>query len=666
MAWIAFRSVHKPVAASIIEALTVGSAISIALQLSLNIFTTTVGWGQIPWIATFLISIALSAPFLWLNPVDQLVIANSKSSYLAIAVTLPLFLVTKIVEIYRSPTLDQVFFDRIHPDMYLLEAMGNAIARFGPGESGLAIGQSFRYHWFAYAWTSWFSDQIEAGPLIVLVRVAPILAVLLLIGIASALTTHFFKQIWAPAVVSVSLLIGTSIDYYTGKAINFMSSSHTIGAIWLLLLILLISVAWNEPNWKQSIPLILLLSATTMGSKLSHGAVLVAGIALLFLVKSYVIRRIDIHYLLLLVLTLVPVAVVYLVYQSGQPSGGGLGNSGTLLTLDGTSALYGLLVAVGITLAARLIRWLGLAYALTNKETRSWDITWLAVGAVSLSVLAAPILRSDGGTEQWFLESANIIALPVTALAVIWFFTQQLKSNKQKTLQPMIFLTLASVFIALIFMTIYKSPINDQRPYISYLVTLVAIAIVSTVSMRILKGRGTRAEIFTGTAATIGLLLSLLVSTFMTFADIREGALTAERPPIYFTWGKDEVFESGDQQLKAAAYEAAMWLRENADPETEVLQMNFPTQSWMGTLSNLRLVNSFPEILDKWSIKNTDAVQEAFSSSDLLTLTLENSDGQLKLTCGPEERPIAVWDYTSETNESQPPIASTWKAICNK
>jgi len=633
IAWLSFRQDHKPSGASAMEALTVGSAISIALQLVVNIFTTTVGWGQAPWIISFLISIAILLIFLWRNPLHNRLITSSLSSYIAVAVTLPLFLLARIVDIYRSPILEQVPFDRIPRDMYLFEAIGNAIARFGPGESGLQLGQSFRYHWFSYAWSSWFSDQIGAGPLVVLARVTPLLCVLLLIGIASALTAHFFRQTWAPTVVAISLLVGTSIDYYTGKSINFISASHTLGAVWLLLLLLVITVAWNSSNWKLSVPLIILLSAVTMGSKLSHGTVLVAGTAFLFAVSSFRQRRISRRYLLLFFLTLLPAAVVYLAYQAGQPSGGGLGDSGTLLTIDGTSALYGLVVAVGITLTARLIRWFGLAYALANAKTREWDITWIAAGAISISFLAAPILRSDGGTEQWFLESANIITIPVATLAVIWFATHLAHSRKHHPNRPLILMVLSSFLIASIFVAIFKSPFNDQRPYLAYLLTLALISVVSLLAIHFLRRSGTRLEIFTGTAATIGILLSVLVANFITVIDIREGALTADRPVAYFDWAKDEVFESGDEKLKEAAFQAAMWLRANADPSTDVLQVDFPTQAWMGALSNLRLVDSFPELVEQWSVGDPDLPEGNPKDQEPIKLSLDLPFSQLDPAC---------------------------------
>jgi uncharacterized membrane protein len=664
IAWLAFRQDHKPTGATVMEALTVGSAISIALQLVVNIFTTTVGWGQAPWIVSFLISLAVSVIFLWRTPLHNRLVTPSLSSYIAIAATLPLFLLTRVVDIYRSPILEQVPFDRIPRDMYLFEAMGNAIARFGPGESGLQLGQSFRYHWFSYAWSSWFSDQIGAGPLVVLARVTPLLCVLLLIGIASALTAHFFKQTWAPTVVGISLLVGTSLDYYTGKSINFISASHTLGAVWLLLLMLVITVAWNSINWKLSVPLIILLSAVTMGSKLSHGTVLVAGTAFLFAVHSYRKRRVDRRYLLLFLLTLLPAVAVYLAYQSGQPSGGGLGDNGSLLTLDGTSALYGLIVAVGVTLCARLIRWFGLAYALTNTKTREWDITWIAVGAVSISFLIAPILRSDGGTEQWFLESANIIAIPVATLAVIWFATHLANSRRRNPNRPLFFMAVSSIVIALIFVAIFKSPFNEQRPYLPYLLTLASITIVSLLAIHFLRESGTRLEIFTGTAATIGLLLSLLVANFITVTDIREGALTAERPVAYFDWAKDQVFESDDQEFKNAAYQAAMWLRANADPKTDVLEVDFPTQAWMGALSNLRLVDSFPELVKQWSVGDPDPPIGNPKDQEQIKVSLDLPLSQLQLTCESDKSWILSLSRGPVLDQNGPLILTMQQSAC--
>ena len=598
--WATLRSSHSASKPSFIEILAVGTIISIAFQLLANIAWTSIGFGQIQWFFVFALELLLAFFVAIRMRNHSLEIQSSGSVLTAVAISLPLFMISRIIDFYQAPTLDQVPFDRIFPDLYLFEAIGNAISRFGPGESGLQLGQSVRYHWFAYAWSSWFSDQLDAGPLIVLARITPMLSAVLLAVLVGVLASFYFRNFWIPSIAALALLVPTNFDYYTGDAVSLGSGSHSLGAVWLLAILLISTNFWPENNWWVSTPFVLLFSAAAMGSKVSHGIVLVAGVGTLFFARFLMYRRFPKRYFILFLITLIPIAIVYFLYESGQPSSGSLGTSVNLFNIRGWNDAHGLFVATAVTILARGLRWIGLGYAVTNKKTRSWNITWLALGAALISMAAAPILRSESGTEQWFLESAAIWVIPTVTLASLYFI------RGVKLAQPHHFrrivgsIVLAGVFTGLIFQVLLKSGINITWPFLPVVITCIgAFTFATLITLRWFRVRHLGLN-WLGIIGSLALVAAFIFALIAPLQKIQASALSEPRPVLYYPWARDFIMESEDPELKSAAASAAAWLRENANAN-DVLMVSFPTQAWLGALSGLRLYNSFPEQLAAWS-----------------------------------------------------------------
>jgi hypothetical protein len=638
--WAILRSRHSASKPSFIEILAVGTIISIAFQLLANIAWTSIGFGQIQWLFVFALELLLALFVAIRMRNHSLEIQPSGSVLTAVAISLPLFMISRIIDFYQAPTLDQVPFDRIHPDLYLFEAMGNAISRFGPGESGLQLGQSVRYHWFAYAWSSWFSDQLDAGPLIVLARITPMLGAVLLAVLVGVLASFYFRNFWIPSIAALALLVPTNFDHYTGDAVSLGSGSHSLGAVWLLGILLISTNFWPENNWWVSTPVVLLFSAAAMGSKVSHGIIIVAGVGILFLARFLMYRRFPKRYFILFLTTLIPITVVYFLYESGQPSAGALGTSINLFNIRDWNDTYGLFVATAVTILARGLRWIGLGYAVMNKKTRSWNITWLALGAAMISMAAAPILRSENGTEQWFLESAGIWVIPAVTLTSLHFIRGIKLAQSNHFRRIVVSILLAGVFTGLIFQILLESAINITWPFLSVAITCIsAFAFATMISLRWFRVRHLGKN-WLGVIGSVALIAAFIFSIIAPLQKIQASALSEPRPVLYYPWAKDFIMESEDPQLKSAAVSAAAWLQENANTN-DVLVVSFPTQAWLGALSGLRLYNSFPEQLAAWSqidedVKtkwpsNTTPSSDACDLSTVWQLSLDSTIGGDKI-----------------------------------
>ncbi len=627
--WAILRSSHSASKPSFAEVLAVGIAISIAFQLLSNTIWTSFGFGQIQWFYVFALEFLLALFVATRMRKQGLEIQSSGSVLTAVAISMPILIVSRLIDFYHSPTLDQLPFDRIHPDMYLFEAMGNAISRFGPGESGLQLGQSFRYHWFAYAWSSWFSDQLDAGPLIVLARITPMLSAVLLAAIVGVLASFYFRNFWIPSVAALPFLVGTNFDHYSGESISLLSISHTLGAVWLLSILLIATNFWPEKNWRASIPVVVLFSSAAMGSKVSNGIIIVAGVGTLFLARFIMYRRLPKRYFTLLFTTLIPVLIIYFLYESGQPNSGALGTSVNLLNIKNWNDAHGLIVAATVTILARGLRWVGLGYALSNQKTRSWNITWLALGAALISMAAAPILRSEGGTEQWFLESAGIWVVPVVTLTLI-HFVREIKLAQPVHFKPiMVSIAIAGIATGLTFHVLLISEIDLSRPYLPVVgASIIACIFAISISLRWLREDHLGRDFF-GVLGSVTLVAAFIFPLNTAIKDVRASIFSetsiisyypwardfimeSEDPELksaamnaatYYPWARDFIMESEDPELKSAAMNAATWLRENANTN-DVLVVTFPTQAWLGALSGLRLYDSFPEQVKVWSPVN--------------------------------------------------------------
>jgi hypothetical protein len=297
---------------------------------------------------------------------------------------------------------------------------------------------------------------------------------------------------------------------------------------------------------------------------------------------------------------LIPITVVYFLYESGQPSSGALGTSINLFNIRDWNDAYGLFVATAVTILARGLRWIGLGYAVTNKKTRSWNITWLALGAAMFSMAAAPILRSESGTEQWFLESAGIWVIPAVTLALLHFIRRIKLDQPYHFRRIVVSILLGGVFTGLTFQVLLESAMNITWPFLPVVITCIgAFAFATLISLRWFRVRHLGLN-WLGVIGSLALIAAFIFSLIAPLQKIQASALSEPRPVLYYPWARDFIMESEDPQLKASAVSAATWLRENANTN-DVLVVSFPTQAWLGALSGLRLYNSFPEQLAAWS-----------------------------------------------------------------
>jgi hypothetical protein len=585
---------------SALEALAIGIALSSISVILLNLFFVWVGIGMLPW---WLLPVCAIPTFWFLHnrgligEPPRVVLPELVAGVLAIL----LALLVHLPDIKRFPLYGTAPLDVIHPDLYVFESMGNAIARFGASESGVISEIGYRYHWFTYAWSGWLGQEISAEPLVILARVLPVVSIIGLAALAAALASRMFTQKWAPALAAVALVVGTSYDYFSGAVINWTSPSHSLSGLWLLALIAVCVDSFSSHVSGLKLTFAVLLSVAAMGGKVSHGVIAVAGISMLLFVSLIKYREWRRPAWILWLAIVIPAGLTFIFVESGQPGGGSL----SAVQADpstGGSALYGWLVAVAAVLIARSLRWLGLGYAMTQTKSRQWPIIWWALGSSIAAVFLATVLHSTFGTEQWFLESAAVPVSLASAFGVI-FFLEQAKEGSVKTVFSwnLIIMSSAALAAALIAPSLFTSWANTARPYFPGLVALAFI-----VGVALIVSASKRHESFVKTAigwsAVGGLVVSVLlpVSQFAR-AMVVDGGQTPQTRIVY-SWAADSLLERAatDPAELSFGAQSAAWLKANTPPDASIAALE-PTTAWLSALSGRRLFASFPEQIKAWS-----------------------------------------------------------------
>lgn len=588
----------------LIESWGVGLALSTAVDFGLNLALLGTPVGGLRWwflpVATALL-LAVPAVRRRLSRPPRL----RASDVLALALAVVLGLLVHVFDIYRAPLYGVAAIDAINPDEYLFEAMGDAIAGFGPHESGIMAGVGFRYHWFAYAWNGWLSGQVAAEPLVVLLRVLPMVSLIGLASVAIGLTRRTMRARWAPAVVAVALVAGTSIDYFTGSAVNWSSGSFSLGGLWLLALILLSVVVLTASRPTPLWVLVVVLAVAATGGKASHGAVAVGAVGLLALsgqMRHELWRR---RAWVTALLVGAATAVGFLAALSGQPSAGGLGLRESTATLAPTAvdSLYGWVVAAVAAMGARLIRILGLGFAIADSRGRRWPITWMASGSVAVAAVLYSVFRNDIATEQWFMESAALVAVPAAAMGVCLFLSEVWWVSPRRV-APLVVAVAGGIAVAVSAFALHESALDDSRAYLPFFVAIL-IALVFAVILTLLQSHHgyAWARVLLGWLSVVGLCASVAMPVLWEAVPIARGGLSAARPSLIYSYAADSVLRpvSGNSSIRLpAARDLVDYLRTHGSRQ-DIVAVNGSATSWLPALADMRAYAAFPEQLIAWS-----------------------------------------------------------------
>ncbi len=597
-----------------IEAIAIGISLSTAGIVLINL--CSVAWAQTPWawwifpLSTFLIMLVFKSQ-LRESPAP---VGSPKEAWAAgIAVTL--MLLVHIKDIQRLPLGSGTRFDLIHPDVYVFESMANAIAQFGPNESGVMSGVGYRYHWFTYAWSGWLTHEVGASPLVVMLRVLPIIVALALAGLAASIASRLMRGSWVPLLVATALLVGTSFDYFSGSVINWTSPSHSLGALWLLGLVF---ICVEGVTSRLSIGLVLfvaLLSIATMGGKVSHGVLAVAGLSMIVLVSLLTYRSWSRRSIILWIVVLVSSASTFILVESGQPGGGSLTSSGASSALDGGtagSALYGVAVALAALVFARVVRGLGLGYALVDPDSRQWPITWWAVGSTLGAFVLVSLFRSTSGTDQWFMESAAVTFSIVAALGVSKFLQKASSAySRQVYFRRVGGAVLLALVLSVAATRLFELASSSGRVYLSGVTALTLIILVSLVLAYERHKSGLKFRLL-GWAGVIGLTVSIALPIVTGPVSLLGTEETDEPVVVTYSWAEDRLLKEAktDPYVLNDGAAVAAWIREHTSPETIVASLD-PTTAWFSALSGRRLFASFPEQIRAWSLQEDASVYES-------------------------------------------------------
>lgn len=543
---------------------------------------------------------------------------------------------------FRVPVPDGPL-DRVHPDAYVVAALGTGITAGGWGDSGVMGGIPYRYHWMTYAWTGWIEQQAQLPPL---TSLSPVSFVVGLSGAALMggwLARRYLPGSWfALAAAAGALAIGGSLDHYSGSLL-YAFVSQSFGALWLLGAFACFALATDDGRRWALIPLGV-LSFVAMAGKVSHGAVVIAG-AGAFLITRVVQQKQVRRSFAAAGVAVLAAGLGFVTVSSGQPGGGALLPAwvyGPVPWITAT-AFFGL---------ARLLRWAGLGYALTLPDVRRSAVAPWALGATGASLVVALLLTSPNGNQEYFLDSAMVIAAPLGALgAIAWC--------KSRSRHPRAGIAIASA-VALgviagggLFAAMRFAPsaprLSPQLAILAIVGTFAAIVAWSARS----RGNGWLDAL--GWLAMVGLIASFSVQVARPLA-FPPG--TSE--PMRYSWARDDLLDRAatDPELTTSLREAANWLRSNTAP-TDILVVSDPTTAWLPALAGRRAFASFPEQVLAWA--PAESRGEVDRRQGLVRDLLAGSIEARQALCSAEVRWLI--DARSSAERSGAPVVERFGAV---
>lgn len=315
-----------------------------------------------------------------------------------------------------------------HSDMPYFEALSRSFAQFGPWDSLLADGFALRYHALAYAWAGELTSAADAGPFATLTRALPLVATIGTVLLAIAWSQRLARSRWLPSLAVVVLLAGGYVGATYGSVLNFDSPSQSMGAMWLMGLVIVATAAWPDGSGRRAawLATIAMLAFALTGGKVSSAAVGVAGLAAWALVA--VVRRADgARAAGAAVASLIGAFAAFALLLAGAADAGGLTPFSLVdraSSQQGLNPIPGSLGVIAGTTALALaiaLRWAGVGWLIVDRRWRRRPETIVSWG-MALASLAAMLVFNGGLNETWFAAGASGPLAVTTSLGALLAF----------------------------------------------------------------------------------------------------------------------------------------------------------------------------------------------------------------------------------------------------
>lgn len=356
----------------------------------------------------------------------RLCVPGSAGTSSALALGAVLGLGAFALNVRAYPLATDLPWTRFHSDMPYFEALATSFARYGPWDSLLADGFVLRYHALAYAWAGSLTEVANAGPFATITRALPLVATIGTVLVAIAWSQRLLRSRWLPSLAVVVLLAGGYLGATYGSVLNFDSPSQSMGAMWLMALIVLATAVRlrSRAHLVGWVLAIVLVSFALTGGKVSSAAVAVAGLLAWSIVA--VIRREDRRGALLAsAAALAGSGAAFAVLLAGAADSGGLmpfalidraSSQQGLNPLPGAIGVLGGTVVLAVAISAR---WAGLGWLFADRRWRWRPETVVSVGMAAASI-SAMLIFNGGLNETWFAAGASgPLAVTTTAGAVL-------------------------------------------------------------------------------------------------------------------------------------------------------------------------------------------------------------------------------------------------------
>ena len=421
-------------AASLIEALGIGSALGTVLSILAgvvgNLVVTWEWWWLLPSVLAMAACLSVRSS---LPPRVRMDAGWEASSWPALAgLAVGLFLVS--LNLRRYPLSWPATWNGYHPDMVFFEALGYSVANLGSSKSIFMVGGDIRYHWLSYAWSGQVSSAVDAAPFMVLTRALPTVAliglVLLTVAMADLIARDLPERLrsgsrWLAVALVVS---GGYVGAVNGTILNFDSPSQALTSAWVMawtVMVLVVITTRSKSMWMWFTIGVMAFAVT--GGKVSAGVVIVAGVSFAAIIGLLLRTWWWRPALVLAVITAAAVGLAGLVFAWGSASPGDLslldwnGRASTIQGLDSSPGPRGVTLGTAGLLLAMSARWAGGVFLLASATWRSRVEPWLGLGFVLAGILPV-VLFAQGVNETWFglTASAPLAVLSAVGVAVGW------------------------------------------------------------------------------------------------------------------------------------------------------------------------------------------------------------------------------------------------------
>lgn len=419
--WRALAGPCRPV-----ELVGMGLAIGTALAVVPGTLLAPLPGGSVTWsLAPSIIAIAVAVARRARSGGIRACGAGSPGTAPALALGAVLGLGAFALNVRAYPLATDVPWTRFHSDMPYFEALATSFARYGPWDSLLAEGFVLRYHALAYAWAGNLAELADAGPFAAITRALPLVATIGTVLIAIAWSQRLLRSRWLPSLAVVVLLAGGYLGATYGSVLNFDSPSQSMGAMWLMALVVMATAVRPERRprvlgWALALAVV---SFALAGGKVSSAAVAVAGL-LTWALVAVVRRDAARHALVASGSVLVGALTAFLALLAGAADAGGLT---PFALIDRASSQQGLnplpggigVVAGTLALAVAIAsRWAGIGWLLGDRRWR-WRPETIASFGMAAASIVAMLVFNGGLNETWFAAGASGPLAVTTALGAV-------------------------------------------------------------------------------------------------------------------------------------------------------------------------------------------------------------------------------------------------------